>query len=600
MTTPSPWPQYSRSMPSLLFERSGKWADQTVFRAKIGGTWTDITWRELEEKSLAVAAGLLHLGMRKRSVAAILSHNRPDWAYVDFGCQMADVISAPIYPTNTADQVAYILRNSESEIVFLEDEAQLAKVEKSRDQLPTLRKAIITDGGEDGDFVMRLDTLMNLGRQHMDRAAIDARWQAIDPEEVATLIYTSGTTGNPKGVMLCHRNLVSNVYAVQDFLTMRAGDSDLQFLPMCHSFGRMEVYVFMMHEGTVTFAESVAKIPDNLKEIRPTIFVTVPRLLEKVYEKIQADLAASSPSKRKIFAWALSVGGRILEDRQARRPSKFLDTLQYKLADKLVFKKIKAALGGNIRVLAFGAAPLAVDIQRFFASTGILAMEAYGLSETSPGLTGNKESFFRLGSAGLPLPGTDVKIAEDGEILVRGPQVMNGYWKLPAETAEALQDGWFHTGDIGRLDEDGFLWITDRKKDIIITAGGKNVAPQNIENQLKLDPAIEQVAVIGDKKKYLVALIVPAWPWFEDFAEQKGLSGTREEMLADPKVLTEFETRLARFNEGLAQYETIKRFALLAEEFSIENNMLTPTMKVRRKTVYGNYAKLIESLYADA
>jgi long-chain acyl-CoA synthetase len=397
--------------------------------------------------------------------------------------------------------------------------------------------------------------------------------------------------------MLCHRNLVSNIDAVQDYLTIQPGDSDLQFLPMCHAFGRMEVYALIMHHGTVNFAESIEKLPANFKEVRPLFFVTVPRMLEKIYEKVVAGLDAASPLKRKLFWWAIDVGKRHTQHRMDKTAPGLLDRLQYPIADRLVFSKVKEAFGGRIRILGYAAAPLALEIQRFFAAAGIIAMEAYGLTETSPGLSGNKADDFRLGSVGKAVPDTEIVIAPDGEILARGPQVMLGYWNQPAATAEALEGGWFHTGDIGKFDADGFLWITDRKKDLIITAGGKNIAPQNIENLFKLSPGIEQIAVMGDRHSYLVALIVPSPEWLTKFAAERGLSGDRAALVKDPIVRAEFERLVAATNQGLAQYETIKKFELLAEEFNIENDLLTPTLKVRRKNVARRYADLIESMY---
>ena len=592
------WNEYAKTIPQLFFERSGKWAEHVVFRNKQAGKWVDIKWRDVEERMLAVASGLMAEGVPRRGTVAILSGNRPEWAYIDFGSMTADIINVPIYPTNTADQVAYILENSGAELVFVENEMQLDKVLSVRKGLPNLRRAVSIEAcGRSDDFVTDLETLMKAGRDGMDRAAVEERTAGIDPEAVATLIYTSGTTGNPKGVMLCHRNLVSNIEALPDFIPIKAGFTDLQFLPMCHSFGRMEVYVLMMHQGTINFAESIDRIPDNLKEIRPLIFVTVPRLLEKIYEKITTGLETASPVKRGLFNWAMGVGRRVTKDKIAKRSSSPLVMAQLKIADKLVFSKLKDALGGKIRFLNYAAAPLALEIQEFFAALGIICLEAYGLTETSPGISGNKPQDFKLGSVGKPVRDTEVKIAADGEILVRGPQIMLGYWNRPEDTAEALEGGWFHTGDIGRIDDEGFIFITDRKKDIIITAGGKNVAPQNIENLLKIDPAIEQVAVVGDRKKYLVALVVLSPEWLEQFAAKKGLSGGPEELVAQADVLAEVERRIVEANRQLAKYETIKKFKLLAEPFSVENEMLTPTMKVRRKNVMQVYNDLIDSMY---
>ncbi len=598
MSKPTDWPQYAKTIPQLFFERSEKWSEDVVFRHKTDKKWIGVKWKELEQRVLEIASGLMALGLEQRDTVAILSGNRPEWSFIDLGSQAANIINVPIYPTNTAEQVAYIINDSGAQMIFLDNKAQLDKVLSVKGTMPGLEKVIVIEAyDQKNDFITDLDEVIAAGKEKMDMAAIKERTNAIDPEEVVTLIYTSGTTGNPKGVMLCHRNIVSNIFAVQDFLPINPGDNDLQFLPICHAFGRIEVLALMMHHGTICFAESIEKIMDNFQEVKPLFFITVPRLLEKVYEKIQTGLRTASPVKKGLFNWSLKVGEEVLSDRMARKESSFLTKLKFSIAEKLVLSKIKKAFGGRIKVLVYAAAPLAVDIQRFFASTGIIAMEAYGLTETGPGLSGNKHDHFKLGSVGVPIRDTEIKIANDGEILARGPQIMLGYWNLPAATEEALEGGWFHTGDIGKLDEDGFLYITDRKKDLIITAGGKNVAPQNIENLLKLDIAIEQVAVIGDKRKYLSALIVPGADWLSSFAKEKGITGEKKELIKHPEVIAEVEKRVVKGNSKLAKYETIKKFTLLAEEFTIENNMLTPTMKVKRKNVMEIYNDTIDSMY---
>ena len=602
MSTKSPWSKYAKTIPEMFYGMVMLWRDETVIRYKKDGVWLGVTWKEVEETVLAIASGLIQDGLESDGAAAILSGNRPEWAYIDLGTLSAGVRNVTIYPTNTADQVAYILEDSGSEYVFVENQAQLDKVLQVKDKLPKLRRAVVIEPhAEKDDFITDLASLMKRGREKPDRAEIEKRWKAVDPEDVATLIYTSGTTGNPKGVMLCHRNLVSNILGIKDFLSIEPGTKDLQFLPMCHSFGRMEVLGFMMHRGVVTFAESIEKIPDNFKEVTPQVFVTVPRLLEKVHAKITSGVESGSPAKKALFHWALGVGREVAQAKMEKRSVPVPLGIKCFIAEKLVFSKIKAALGGELKYLVYGAAPLASEIEEFFASTGIRILGAYGLTETSPGLTGNLPDNFKLGTVGVPWPDTEVKIAPDGEILARGPQVMKGYWNKPEATKEALdEEGWFYTGDIGEIDADGFLKITDRKKDLIITAGGKNVAPQNIENLLKIDEAIEQLAIIGDRRKYLVALVVPNFEWLEAFAKEKGLSGDRKALVEDPVVEKEFERRLAEKNKNLAKYETIKKFSLLDEEFTVENNMYTPTMKVRRKNVMSTYNDLIESMYKDA
>ncbi|MDP8256131.1 MAG: long-chain fatty acid--CoA ligase [Candidatus Alcyoniella australis] len=600
MSKQTQWPEYAHTLPELFYEKAAKCPDHETLRAKRDGRWVSITWRELERDVLNIAAALIDFGIEPRGVISLLSTNRPEWVALDFGSTSANILNVPIYPTNTAEQVQFILEDSGAEMIFVEDTSQLEKVLQVRDKLPKLRKAVMIESFQSSDdFVTDLATFMARGAEVLDRELIEQRWKVIDPEDTATLIYTSGTTGNPKGVMLSHRNLVSNIFGIGDFMDIQPGEIDLQFLPICHSFGRMEVYGLMMYQGTVAFAESVQELSNNFKEVRPTIFVTVPRMLEKVYAKINAGLESGSPLKRKLFGWAMGVGKQVVQAKMDNKSVSPAIKLQAAVADKLVFSKIKEALGGRIRILVYAAAPLAVEIQWFFASAGIIALEAYGLTETSPGLTGNHPEGFRLGTVGKPWRDTEVKIAPDGEILARGPQIMLGYWNRPEDTAEALEDGWFHTGDVGEIDKDGFISITDRKKDLIITAGGKNISPQNIENLIKLDESIEQVAIIGDRRKFLTALIVPDFEWLKDYVEEKQIEGGQSEWVKHPDVLVEYDKRLAKANKQLAKYETIKRFSLLPEEFSVDNGMLTPTMKVKRKNVNNVYDEEIENLYAD-
>ncbi len=598
MAKASAWSQYSKPIPQLFFSRCRMWSNDTVMRHKKDGKWVDIKWRELENSVVSMASQLMVEGVKARSHIAIISGNRPEWAVIDMGSQSADIINVPVYPTNTAEQIAYILDDSGAEMVFVENQIQLDKIFAIKDKLPKLRKAIVIEGytGTD-DFVTDYSTFMESGRSNHKRRDVDKCVESIDPEKTATLIYTSGTTGNPKGVMLSHRNMVSNIEAVKDFLPLDTGDTNLLFLPICHSFGRMELYVFMMHHGIVNFAESIEKVPQNLQEIKPKFFVTVPRLLEKIFEKIQVGLGSASPSKKKLFNWAIEVGKSAMQDNLDGNPLPLLLKIKMKVADKLVHQKIRGFFGGNIQVLCYAAAPLALDIQHFFAAAGIIGVEAYGLTETAPGVSGNSPGHIRLGSVGLPIKDTELKIADDGEVLVRGPQIMLGYWNKPEATAEAIVDGWFYTGDIGKIDEDGYLYITDRKKDIIITAGGKNISPQNIENLIKLDPAIEQVAIIGDKRKYLTALVAPSPDWLKVFAEEQGFKGDMNELAKSDLVRDELTKRITKANLSLAKYETIKKFEVLLEPFSVENDMLTPTMKVRRKNVMKAYEDQIDGMY---
>lgn len=593
----SQWPKYAHTLPELFYNAAAKWGGWTAIRYKRAGQWLEVKWSQLHDDVVAFAHGLVLDGLGDRAPVALLSQNRYEWIISDFAITSTGGIVVPIYPTNTAEQVAYILNDSGSTYAVVEDAAQLAKIQAQRANLPNLKRVIVIDGSvPTDDFVTTFAAVTAAGKGRPAKA-LEARWRAVDPEALTTLIYTSGTTGNPKGVMLNHRNLVSNVIGIKEVVPITAGWESLSFLPLCHSFGRMEVLGFLLHQGTVNLAESIEKISDNLGEVRPTALISVPRLLEKVYARIMGNIKTAPPIRQKLFAWALGVGKAAFKLRaEGKVPGPWLG-LQLAIAQKLVFSKILARLGGRLQVLAYGAAPLAVEIQEFFSAIGLTALEAYGLSETSPGLTGNRPERFKLGTVGLPWPETQIRIADDGEILARGPQIMMGYHNRPKETAEALADGWFHTGDIGELDADGFLKITDRKRDIMKTSGGKMIAPQNLENAVKLRPGVEQVCVIGDNRKYVSALIVPNWEWLDVWAKENGVSGDRAAIVQNKAVVDYYQEQVAAVNENLAQFEKIKRFSLVADPFTVENNMLTPTMKVKRREVVNTYAAAIESMY---
>jgi long-chain acyl-CoA synthetase len=426
----------------------------------------------------------------------------------------------------------------------------------------------------------------------------------VQPADLATLIYTSGTTGDPKGVMLLHSNITSNVAAVrQVFHVFAQDDVALSFLPLCHIFERMAGYYMMLDVGaTIAYAESVEAVPANMAEVRPTLMCSVPRLYEKIYARVQEKVAGDPPARQKIFRWAVGVGRRLFRHRWERTSPGLLDRLQGALADKLVFGKIRERTGGRLKLFVSGGAPLSREINEFFGAVGLQIVEGYGLTETSPVITCNRPDRFKPGTVGLPLPGLEVKIAEDGEILTRGPHVMKGYYNKPEATAEAIGgEGWFHTGDVGVIDADGFLTITDRKKDLIVTSGGKNIAPQPIENVIKNSPLVGEVVMIGDRRNFPSALLVPNFEVLERWAREKGLSySSREELVQRPEVVALYEQTVKELTPHLAGFERIKKLALLAREFTLESGELTPTLKVKRRVIEKKYKDVIDNIYNAA
>lgn len=530
------------------------------FLQKTQGSWQRISTEEFGRRVRACAGALASAGLSRGDRAAILSYNRVEWAVADYACQLLGVVDVPIYSTLPADQVAYILQDSGAKAIFVENAEQAAKV---RGALP------LTVSFESADGALLFGDFLRTGG---DPPAV-----AIVPDDLATIIYTSGTTGTPKGVMLTHRNLVSNMLASASAFVVTPADTILSFLPLSHSFERLFDYLFFWWGSAIAYAEHVDKVADNLLEVRPTIMAAVPRFYEKVHARIRKAVAEQKPWKQAIFEWARGVGAIVgeLRRRNARIPLRA--RLVNGLAGALVLNALRARVGGRVRFFVSGGGALSRDIAEFFHSIGVPILEGYGLTETSPVLTVNRLGATRLGTVGPPIPGVEIRIAPDGEILARGPNVMKGYYNRPEETAEVIRDGWLSTGDIGELDTDGYLKITDRKKDLFKTSGGKYVAPSPIEGRLKLSPRILNAVVIGDRRKFAAALIVPA------------KDATREEIARD----------VALVNEGLPHHEQIKRFELVDREFTIEGGELTPTMKVRRRVVEKKYQALIDSIYAE-
>ncbi|HEU0052033.1 MAG TPA: long-chain fatty acid--CoA ligase [Longimicrobium sp.] len=569
---------------------------------KAGGAWTPISHRELEARTARLAAALAASGIGPGDRVAILSENRPEWAVADFAVLGLGAIDVPLYPTLPANQVAYILQDCGAKAVFVSTPQQAAKIAEIRAQLPELAQVIAFDdpGGLVG--VRRFAEVLEEGRKTVDEgrfADFRERALAVGKDEVATLIYTSGTTGQPKGVMLTHHNLASNVagclqHGLEEMI--REGDTTLSFLPLSHVFERMVDYLYFDVGATIAYAESMDKVADNLVEVRPNIAVSVPRLFEKIYTKV----TGATGVKKAIVNWARGVGNSAADVRLAGKPLPALLGVRYRLADRLVFSKLRARTGGGLRCFVSGGAPLSADIARFFYAAGLPVYEGYGLTETSPVIAVNKPGRLKLGTVGPVIPGVEVAIAEgSGEILTRGPHVMKGYWKNPDATAEVIdEDGWFHTGDIGELDGDGFLRITDRLKNLLVTAGGKNIAPQPLENVAVASPYVAQVVMIGDRRAFPSLIVVPDFETLEPWAAGQGIATRdRAALVADPRVVELMERETIGRLQGFARYEIPKKLLLIPDEFTIDDGTLTPTLKVKRKVVEKRYADAIEKLY---
>lgn len=592
----------------MFWERADRLGEGPAQMVKVGGGWTTVSWRALGDEVREVALGLIALGRQRGEAVALLSQSRAEWVRADFAIFSAGCVTIPIYPSYPPDGVAYIVSDSGAKTIVVEDGAQLDKILQAAKEMRGLESVVLIQGspprGAGAGALRVLDWagLRAVGRdaraQH--ERTLAERIAAGSPDDVATIVYTSGTTGHPKGVIQTHGNHLASLRAVGEVMTdIHEGDVHLLFLPLAHSFARFEGFIGV-HVGLVTaFAESLEKLPGNLKEARPHFICSVPRVFEKVYAKVLSGVEAGSPAKKKIFYWALGVGRRVSEHVRAGRPLPLGLKMKHAIAHKLVFSKIHAGLGGRLRFCFSGGAPLAQEIAEFFHAIGVLILEGYGLTETCPILTANRPGGFKFGTVGRAFPGVELRVAGDGEILARGPNIAKGYYRKPEETAEVFRpEGWFHTGDIGEIDADGFLRITDRKKDLIKTAGGSYVAPQYIENLLKGDPFVSQALVYGDRRPYPVALITLSPEELAKFARNAGLGDKpMAELVRNPAVTERVRQIVDRTNERLASYAKVKRFAVLPEDFTQEGGELTPTLKVKRKVVNTKYADLIESLY---
>ncbi len=582
-----------------LFRHAISYHKPDMMLTKVEGAYQPISAREVYRRVCRLHLNLKRVGIAAGDRCALLSENRWEWAVADFALMTAGITSVPLYPTLSAEQLRYMLEHSESRVILVSTQQQLDKVLGIWAELPRLEGIVVFDPVEMQDErVIALSGLIGEAPLTSEESAeFEAAMSAVEPGQLASILYTSGTTGVPKGVMLTHANLASNVR--DNGFEIFTSDVCLSFLPLCHVAERMADYMYFYSGATVAYAESMEAVAQNMLEVRPTLALGVPRFFEKVFARVMDAIGSAPRYRQRLFFWAHGVGKASMSGRLARRPLPLGLRLQYWLAERLVFSKLRKRLGGRLRFFVSGSAPLAQHLAEFFYAAGITICEAYGLTETSPLVTTNLPHDLRFGTVGKVIRNVEVRIAADNEILVRGPNVMAGYYKMDQETAKTLVDGWLHTGDLGRLDEDGYLTITDRKKDLLKTSGGKYIAPQPIENQLKSSAFVSTAIVIAEGRRFPSALIVPNFDRLRQYAREQDLPcSTPAELSCHDKIRALLEDEVKNACAGLAQYEQIKKIAIIERELSVEQGEITPTMKVRRHAVETRFASLIEQLYA--
>lgn len=586
---------------SVMIQESVKnYADKTAMRYKEDGQWKTISYSALGEKIRATAKALLEEGIQEGDMIGIFSANTPEWAIADFAILSIKAVSVPIYATNTAKQTEYIVNDADIKIIFVGNQLQYDKVKSFLPSQKQLRKIIACDSGIkiQGSESILLSDFFTLGRQSKRDAEVEKKISSGQPGDIATLVYTSGTTGDPKGAILTHANFYSQFTAIDERFTVGTSDRSLCFLPLSHAYERTWSYYIFRCGAENNYIANQKDIVAYMPDVKPTCMVSVPRLYEKIYATVFNTLESAPDGKKKIFNWAIGVGR---EYAYKKKDKKFIDPglkLKHMIADKMVLSNIRAVVGGPKNFFSAGGAPLSKEIEEFFFAAGLLICQGYGLTETSPMISCNSPKAFKFGTVGKPITGCVVKIGEDGAILAKGNNVMKGYHNKPQETAEAFEGGWFHTGDVGEIDEDGFLRITDRIKDLLITAQGENVAPQHIETVLGKDFYIEQIAVIGDKRKYISALIVPSFPALEKYAHDNNIAfSSREDLVKKPEIIEFYDKRINDLSTELANYEKLIRFTLIPREFSQDGGELTPTMKIKRKFIAQKYEDVIDQMY---
>ena len=596
-----------RTLADLPFHVMGRFQNATVVGSARGGTVRSVTGKEFFEGVRDLSLGLSALGMEAGERVAIIAESRPEWLSIDLAILAAGAVSVPVYPTLAAAQIRYILQDSAAAIAVVSTRLQLEKIQAIRHQLPALHAIVVMDATAAGNSPSVLSLAAATERGH---ARMVGEWgvakqfrdvaRAIRQDQLATIVYTSGTTGEPKGVMLTHGALVSNVFAAGQVFGLSESDVSLSFLPLSHTFERVVSWIYLVSGVHVVFAESFDTVGRDIGLARPTVVTGVPRVYEKLYARIMENGASAPGMRSTLFRWAVGAGIKKSRATLRGRSAGPLDRLQARLADTLVLQKVRQRLGGRMRYLVSGSAPLGTDIAEFFGALGLPIIEGYGLTETPAALTVNQPDAPRVGTVGKALPGIELRIAEDGEILARGPNVMTGYYNKPEATADVLKDGWFHTGDIGTIDPEGYLSITDRKKDLLVTSGGKKIAPQPIEATLKRSPLVAEAILLGERRKFAAALLIPDFPALERRLQALGRPpGAREELVTRADVVSLYQEVVDALNRELSQFERIKRIAILPAEFTIESGELTPTLKVKRKVVEERWRDAIEALYKE-
>ena len=574
-----------------------------VIQRKVDNVYKGISYKEMKEETDLFAYGLVELGLKKNDSVALISENRPEWVYADFAMQLLGIINVPLYPSLTSDSIQYILNDSEAKAIIVSSGFQLNKVLKIIKNCKHLKQIIIFNEHEDEDGKQKILTFKEVQEKGKDRKKKNPKLLIktsgeIKENDVCTIIYTSGTTGEPKGVILTHKNIISNVNAALIIFPITKDDIFLSFLPLCHIFERMAGYYTALAAGcTIYYAESIEKVATNLQEAKPTLMTSVPRLFERIQSRIIKNVESQSVTKQKIFYWALEIGRQFIAAKKKGSVPIALGA-KHRIADKLVFKKLRERTGGRLRFFISGGAALSRELGEFFEAAGIQIVEGYGLTESSPVIAANRPDDYKFGTVGKPLPGVEVKIASDGEILARGPNIMKGYFKKKKETEETVIDGWLHTGDIGVFDSDGFLMITDRKKHLFKTSAGKYIAPTPIENIFLTSKYIDQFVLIGDRRTFLSALIVPDYEALKEFADAHKIPYTDEsELTGHEKIYKLIEDDMSKLQKKLANYERVRKFALLDKPFTIESGEITPSLKIKRKVVEEKYNYLIEQMY---
>jgi long-chain acyl-CoA synthetase len=590
-----------RHLGGMITERCRRFAGQVAMQYKDNAAWQAITYAEMGRMIDAAAAALLGLAISPGARVGIFAANRYEWALADFALQRIGAVTVPIYATNTARQAEFIIQDAGIELLCVGDEAQYRMMRPLTEGGAPLRHLVTFDPVADpapGTLAFR-DLLVHTP-DDAQRKELERRGREVQPDDLATIIYTSGTTGDPKGVMLTHGNFFHQLAAIDAHFEVGPQDRSICFLPLSHVYERTWSYVVFSHGARNYYVADPRSVIEAFQQVRPTAMVSVPRLYEKIYATVQSRLAAAPPLRRRLFHWALGVGRAWAAGARTAQGRGLGLTLRHGLADRLVLRKIREIVGGEKNFFSAGGAPLSKEIEEFFLACGLLICQGYGLTETSPMISYNTPRHFKFGTVGRPVPGCEVRIGEHGEVQVRGPNVMRGYYNNPQATAEAFVDGWFRTGDVGHFDDQGFLVITDRIKDLIITSGGKNIAPQHIETTIGKDFYIEQIAALGDRRHFVSALIVPAFEELEKFARKRGIPfANREELVRHPEIIAFYRQRIDAQSAELARYETVKRFTLLPEAFTQEGGEVTPTQKIRRKVVQDKYRAAIDTMYRE-